>query len=189
MSSNERVDGGLQVRRIVAYVESSEAQSAAGVRKAWAAAVIVNPFAGRPCADLMPFMSLGEHLGDKLGRRALAALGGTPQQCSSYGKGAIVGAGSELELAAAILHPKLGRPLRALLGQGKAIIPSTIKHGGPGTHLDVPLHGTDDEWDFALLDAMEVFIPGAPLYDEIVAVIAVGTGGRAFARVRKVDPS
>lgn len=185
-------NAALQVRRVVSYVESPEAgasESRSGIRKAWAAAVVVNPFAGRPCADLTPFISIGEQLGDSLGRRALAALGCTPQQCTSYGKGAIVGSGSELELAAAILHPKLGRPLRALLGKGKAIIPSTIKQGGPGAHLDVPLHGADDEWDFALLDAMEVCVPDAPLHDEIVVVIALACGGRAFARVRRLDPA
>lgn len=165
-----------QIRRIATYVETN-----AGVRKAWAAAVVANSL-GTSDSDLAELSLLGEQLGDTLGRHALTALSCAPAECSSYGKGAIVGSGSELEHAAAILHPKLGRPLRSLLGQGKAIIPSTVKHGGPGSHLDVPLHGTNDEWNFALLDSMEVFFPGAPRHDEIVVVIALGVGGRAFAR-------
>jgi hypothetical protein len=192
--SASEVNGGLQVRRVATYVERIESETpdaGTSVSKAWAAAVIVNPRAGHPCADLTPFIllgeQLGEQLGERLGRHALAALGCAPTQVSSYGKGAIVGSGSQIELGAAILHPRLGRPLRALLGQGKAIIPSTIKLGAPGAHLDVPLHGTDDEWNFALLDSMEVTVPGAPGYDEIVVVVALASGGRAFARVQRID--
>jgi hypothetical protein len=185
------VAGPLQVRRVATYVERIEndaTDASVFFGKAWAAAVVVNPYAGRHCEDLTPFALLGEQLGEQLGRRALGALGCAPDRVSSYGKGAIVGAGSQIELGAAILHPKLGRPLRALLGQGKALIPSTIKLGAPGAHLDVPLHGTDDEWNFALLDALEVSVPGAPGFDEIVVAVALGVGGRAFARIVSAGP-
>jgi hypothetical protein len=177
---------GLRVRRFATFIEvmdvSEGGAPASAVSKAWAAAVIANPFAGHARPDLAAFADLGEKLGDSLGRNALAALCCTPDQCTSYGKGAIVGAGCDIEHAAAILHPKMGRPLRALLGRGKAIIPSTVKHGASGAHIDVPLHGADDEWNFSLLDSVEVFVPGAPRHDEIVVAIAVATGGRPFAR-------
>ena len=178
----------LYVRRIVTCVERVDATSAAaGVGKVWSAAVVAHPWAGQQRVDLAPFIALGEKLGEQLGRSALTALGCEPHEVSSYGKGAIVGEGGELELAAALLHPRMGRPLRALIGQGKAIIPSTIKHGGAGTRLDVPLHGTDDEWDFSLLDAVEVFVGGAPCADEVVVAVALATGGRAYARIKKKE--
>jgi hypothetical protein len=176
----------LVVRRVVSCVERTEG---AGARfaKAWSAAVVAHPWAGQQRVDLEPFISLGEQLGDTLGRQALTALGCEPAAVVSYGKGAIVGEGGELELAAALLHPRLGRPLRALLNRGKAIIPSTIKHGSVGTRLDVPLHGVDDAWDFALLDAIEVFVSGAPRADEVVVAVALATGGRAHAQIKEKD--
>lgn len=180
----------LHVRRVVAYVERSDASAPAagvGCAKAWSAAVMAHPWAGQQRVDLAPFIALGEKLGEQLGRHALAALGCEPHEVASYGKGAIVGEGGELELAAALLHPRLGRSLRALIGKGKAIIPSTIKQGGAGTRLDVPLHGVDDEWDFSLLDAVEVFVGGAPCADEVVVVVALGSGGRVQARIKKKD--
>jgi hypothetical protein len=149
--------------------------------------VIAHPWVGQERVELAPFIALGEKLGEQLGRHALTALGCEPHTVGSYGKGAIVGGGGELELGAALLHPRLGRPLRELLGRGKAIIPSTIKRGGIGTSLDVPLHGVDDEWDFSQLDAVEVFVGGAPRPDEIVIAVALACGGRAQARIRKKD--
>src|SRR5690606_24998378 len=96
-------------------------------------------------------------------------------------KGAIVGTNGALEHAAAVLHPKLGAPLRLLIKQGKALIPSVIKRGAPGARIDIPLHGTDDEWDFIKLDALEAMVPDAPLPDEIVVIVALSYGGRPAA--------
>ncbi|MDP5347850.1 MAG: amino acid synthesis family protein, partial [Paracoccaceae bacterium] len=67
------------------------------------------------------------------------ALGIEPSQAQSYGKAAMVGEGGELEHAAAILHPKLGAPLRVAVEKGAALVPSSKKMGGPGQVLDVPL--------------------------------------------------
>ncbi len=173
----------LHIGRIVSHRE----EIAPSV-KVWAAAVISVPAALSAGTALGPFIALGEQLGDTLGRQALAALGEAPVGLTAYGKGAIVGAALDVELGAAILHPKLGKPLRALLGQGKAIIPSSIKRGGPGTALDVPLHGTDNEWDFSLLDAVEVRVPDSPGPQEIVIAVALARGRRAFARIG-VEPS
>ena len=153
--------------------------------KAWAAAVVRVPRSGSDVIDLEPVTVLGEQLGDLLGRAALAALPEAPAAATSYGKGAIVGAGLELELGPAILHPRIGKPLRALLGQGKAIIPSSIKRGGPGTRLDVPLHGKNNEWDFSLLDSVEIVVGDAPADREIVVAVALARFGRAFARIGK----
>jgi amino acid synthesis protein len=175
----------IAIQRIATFTQSQgglEAGTEGSVRQAWAAAVISNPFINGVGWDSEPFAALGELLGMQLGRRALEALACEARQCSSYGKGAILGAGSEIEQGAAILHPRLGKPLRSLLGRGKAIIPSSIKHGAPGANIDIPLHGIDDEWDFKLLNAIEAGVPGAPRHDELVIVIALAIGGRPCAR-------
>ena len=164
------------VRRLV--TQRDEILAAAPARRAWAAAVI--EVSEPDVADLEPLIALGETLGDRLGRLALDALGAP---ATAYGKSGIVGAALPVEMAAAVLHPRLGKPLRALLGGGKALIPSTVKKGGPGAVIDVPLHGKDNEWDFALLDAIEVSVGGAPAEREIVIVVALAAGGRALARI------
>jgi hypothetical protein len=89
----------------------------------------------------------------------------------------------EREHAAALLHPKLGTPLRRAVGGGAALIPSAKKLGGPGTSIDVPLHYKDAMKVRSHFDAMEVRIPDAPAADEIVVVIAVTNAGRPHPRV------
>lgn len=173
----------LHISRLVSYREEIGASV-----KVWAAAVITVPATLAAGTNLEPFIALGEQLGDRLGSQALAALGLATSGLTAYGKGAIVGAGLDVELGAAILHPKLGKPLRALLQQGKAIIPSSIKRGGPGTALDVPVHGTDNEWDFSLLDAIEVRVADCPAPQEIVIAVALARGRRPYARIG-VEPS
>jgi hypothetical protein len=164
---------GLQITRLVSHLDEI-AQS----RRAWAAAVIAIDGLG---SELEPLIALGERLGDLLGRRSVALLGDSPAK--AYGKSAIVGTALEIEYGAAILHPRLGKPLRQLVGGGKALIPSTIKKGGPGCAIDVPLHGKDDEWDFALLDSIEASVSGAPAESEIIVILALAAGGRVHARV------
>jgi Amino acid synthesis len=176
----------LEICRLVAHCCSAVADPGAGIarpaRKAWAAALVaVGGPLGRD-GSLEPFVAVGEELGSRLGQMALDALGPAAVP-SAYGKSAIVGAALDVELGAAILHPKLGKPLRALLGGGKALIPSTLKKGGPGARIDVPLHGKDDEWDFALLDSIEASIGGAPGDNEIAVFVALASGGRANARI------
>jgi len=177
----------LNVRKFVVTIEETLTEGRKEVtprlRKAAAIAVIVNPFAGRYVEDLSPLFEVGGELGDLLGRRAVEALGVAPDQVQSYGKAAIVGTAGELEHCAAILHPKLGKPLRLAVGGGEAIIPSAKKRGGPGTTIDVPLHFKNDAWRFANFDAMEVRVPDAPGADEIVVAVVVTNGGRPHPRV------
>ena len=90
-------------------------------RRALAMAVIDNPYAGRFCENLDELIDIGEELGGLLGERCVQALGIAPAQANSYGKAAVVGEGGELEHAAAILHPKLGAPLRVAVSQGAAL--------------------------------------------------------------------
>jgi len=177
----------MEIRKIITVVEETHRESGKEVspptRKAAAVAVIKNPFAGQYAEDLSLLMDYGERLGGMLGEKAVAALGIPKERVESYGKAAIVGLGGELEHAAAILHPKLGKPLREAVGGGKAIIPSAKKMGGAGTPIDVPLHYKDAAFVRSHFDAMEIRVPDAPRDDEIVVAIAVTDSGRPLARV------
>ena len=153
------------------------------LRKVAAIAVIENPYAGKYVEDLSPLIDFGAELGEELAKRAVEALGVAPHQVKGYGKGAVVGSSGELEHGAAIMHIKLGKPFRNAVSGGKAIIPSSIKRGGPGARIDVPLHHKDDEWQFDYLDAMEISVEGAPGPDEIVVALVVTNAGRPLARV------
>ena len=176
-----------EIRKIVVTVEETRREMGKEIspptRKAVAAAVIRNPFAGLYAEDLEPLMAIGEELGGLLGERAVAALGVRPGQIESYGKAAIVGLAGEYEHAAAILHPTLGTTFRAAVGGGKAIIPSAKKLGTAGTAIDVPLHYKDAAFVRTHFDAMEVRVPDAPKPDEIVVVLVVTDGGRPHPRV------
>ena len=151
------------------------------LKRVAAAAVIQNPAAGSYQEDLTELVNMGEELGEILSQKAVAALGGDLPE--SYGKAAIVGMNGEREHAAALLHPKLGAPLRKAVKGGKALIPSAKKVGGPGTSIDIPLHYKEAMKVRSHFDAMELRIPDAPAHDEIVVAIAVTSGGRPHPRV------
>jgi hypothetical protein len=152
-------------------------------RRAAAIAVIENAFAGRYVEDLSDLMEIGVELGGLLGERAVAALGITPTQAESYGKAAMVGENGELEHCAAILHPKLGAPLRKAVEKGAALVPSSKKRGGPGQTLDIPLGHKDAAYVRSHFDGMEVWISDAPRANEILVAVAVTDSGRPLPRV------
>ena len=152
-------------------------------RRAAAIAVIENPFSGKYNEDLEALMLIGEELGALLGEKAVAALGIEPSQAEGYGKGAIVGENGELEHAAAILHPRLGGPLRKAVEKGAALVPSSKKMGGLGSPLDVPLGHKDAAYVRSHFDAMEVRINDAPRANEILVAIVVTDSGRPLPRV------
>ena len=106
----------------------------------------------------------------------LAALLGAP--AVSYGKGAVVGVNGEVEHGGACVHPMLGRPMRAAIGGGKAVVPSNVKVGAAGAALDLPLGHKDDPWSFAHFDTMTVMVADAPRPDEIVVALALADGGQ-----------
>ena len=175
------------VRKFVTVVETTRREMgqdlAVPTRKAAAIAVIENPFAGRDAQELEPLIEIGEELGGVLGEMAVAALGVEPSAIESYGKAAIVGEAGELEHAAAILHPRLGKPLRAAVERGAALVPSSKKTGGIGTAIDVPLGHKDAAYVRSHFDAMEVRVPDAPRAGEIVVAIVVTDAGRPRPRV------
>lgn len=177
----------IKVRKFVVTVEETEKEIGKAVtpptRRAAALAVIENPFAGAYQEDLEDLMQAGEDLGRILGEKAVAALGVAPSAIESYGKAAIVGEAGELEHAAAILHPRMGKPLRQAVEKGAALVPSSKKMGGLGTVIDVPLGHKDAAYVRSHFDAMEVRVPDAPRRGEIVVAIAVTDSGRPLPRV------
>ena len=177
----------LVIRKIVVSVDETHQEMGRAIlpptRRAVAMAVIQNPFAGRYEEDLSPLMEIGETLGALLGQRCVQALGVAPSQTQSYGKAAIVGERGELEHAAAILHPKLGAPLRKAVEKGAALVPSAKKRGGPGTPIDVPLGHKDAAYVRSHFDAVEARITDAPAADEILVAVAVTDSGRPLPRI------
>ena len=176
-----------QIRKIVVWVEETRRECGRDIvpatRKAVAAAVIANPFAGRYVEDLEPLMEIGAELGGLLGERCVAALGINPGDAESYGKAAMVGENGELEHAAAILHPRLGGPLRAAVEKGAALVPSSKRMGGPGHVLDIPLGHKDAAYVRSHFDGAEARLNDAPRADEIMVAVAVTDSGRPLPRV------
>ena len=154
-------------------------------RKVTVAAVIKNPYAKQYIEDLEELFDLGSEIGGVLAKKGVEALGIEPSAVVSYGKGAIVGLDGEIEHAAAILHPRFGKPVRAAVEKGEDIIPSTKKMGGPGSLLVMPITNKDSIWSFDHMDATEISLPDAPREDEIVVAVAVADSGRPLARTVK----
>ena len=175
------------IRKIVIQIDETHRvgdRAVSGHAKVAVAGVIQNPFAGSYQEDLEPLYDLGKDISGILAERAVAALGVTPGQITSYGKAAIVGLNGELEHTAAILHPRFGAPVRAAVGKGDDIIPGTKKVGGPGSLAIAPLTNKDNIWAFDDMDSIEISVPDAPGPDEILVVVALGVGGRPLARTK-----
>ena len=177
----------IEIRKIVVQVDETHREMGQPIspptRRALAMAVIKNPYAGRYSENLDELIDIGEQLGGLLGERCVRALGITPNQVESYGKAAIVGAAGELEHAAAILHPKLGAPLRSAVEKGAALVPSAKKMGTLGMAIDVPLGHKDAAFVRSHFDAIEARVSDAPRADEIVVAVAVTDSGRPLARI------
>ncbi|MFT7594929.1 MAG: hypothetical protein ACI8R4_002255 [Paracoccaceae bacterium] len=176
-----------KIRKIAVNIEETHSEMGRAIspptRKAVAVAVIENPFAGVYQEDLSDLMEIGAELGGLLGDKCVAALGITPDQAESYGKSAMVGENGELEHAAAILHPKLGAPLRTAVEQGAALVASSKKMGSPGQVLDVPLGHKDAAYVRSHFDGIEVRLNDAPRAGEIMVAVAVTDSGRPLPRV------
>ena len=152
-------------------------------RRAAAIAVIKNPFADKYVEDLEMLMKIGEELGAILGKRCIKALGIKPSAAQSYGKAALIGENGELEHGAAILHPRMGAPLRKEVDKGAALVPSSKKRGSMGDALDIPLGHKDAAYVRSHFDGMEVRVNDAPRANEILVAIAVTDSGRPLPRV------
>ena len=176
-----------EIRKLIVQVDETRKEMGKDItpptRRAVAIAVIANPYAGRYSESLDELIAIGEELGALLGQKAVAALGIAPGDAQSYGKAAIVGEAGELEHAAAILHPKMGAPVRKVLSKGAALIPSSKKRSGPGTTLDIPLGHKDAAFVRSHFDAVEARVSDAPRANEIVVAVAVTDSGRPLPRI------
>ncbi len=175
------------IRKLIVQVDETRIEMGQAIdpptRRAVAIAVIENPYAGRYSENLDELVAIGEELGALLGQKAVAALGIAPGDAQSYGKAAIVGEAGELEHAAAILHPKLGAPLRVAVEKGAALVPSSKKRGTLGTAIDVPLGHKDAAFVRSHFDAVEARVSDAPRANEIVVAVAVTDSGRPLPRI------
>ena len=176
-----------QIRKIIVQVDEIHIEMGRAIspptRRALAMAVIHNPMAGSYKENLDELIAIGEELGGLLGDKCVKALGIAPGNAQSYGKAAIVGEAGEIEHAAAILHPKLGAPLRLAVEKGAALVPSSKKRGTLGTAIDVPLGHKDAAFVRSHFDAMEARVSDAPRTNEIVVAVVVTDSGRPLARV------
>jgi hypothetical protein len=176
----------MKIRKIIVTKETAfgEASRVAArpVTHAVALAVIENPFAGRYVEDLSPLFDIGAELGERL-MPELAKL--LQAAAVGYSKAAIVGTSGELEHGHALVHPKLGKPMRAAIGGGKAVISSNVKVAAPGASIDMPFANKDNIWSFDDFGTLTVSVANAPLPDEIVVAMAISDGGRLFPRVGK----
>ena len=174
----------MDVRKTMIIKETIEAdgfgKACDPITRVVAVAVIQNPFAGRFVDDLSPLFDVSGQLGERLMGDAVDMLAGSP---ISYGKAAIVGVDGEMEHGGAVLHPKLGKPMRAAVGGGKAFIPSNAKVATAGVPIDLPLGHKDEAWSFDHFDTMTVMVADAPRPDEIVLCMAVSDGSRPHPRV------
>ena len=182
-----------KIRKLIVEVDETRIEAGKAIdpptRKALAMAVIENPYAGRYAENLDELIAIGEELGALLGEKCVQALGITPGEAQSYGKAAIVGEAGELEHAAAILHPKLGAPLRKAVEKGAALVPSSKKRGGLGTAIDVPLGHKDAAFVRSHFDAMEARVADAPRANEIVVAVVVTDSGRPLPRIGGLQAS
>lgn len=151
------------------------------LRRVTGLAVIKNPFAGRYVEEITGFMDDLRPIGLELARDMVKALGGDRSLVEGYGKGIIVGSAGEIEHGA-LWHAPGGYAMREVLGDTKAIVPSTKKVGGPGARLDVPVTHVNASYVRSHFDAIEIGLPDSPRADEMVVVLVMTTGPRIHNR-------
>jgi hypothetical protein len=174
----------VEVRKIVTFIDEAFHEGGPVSKKPYKrgaiAAIVANPYAGRYVENIMPMMDALKPLGYELAERLIKALGG-PKKIESYGKAVVVGVNGESEHAA-VWHVPGGYGMRELLENSKAIVPSAIKVGAAGTAIDVPLHHRTAAYVRSHFDAIEMRVPDSPRPNEIMFVIAMGTGPRIHER-------
>ncbi|MEU5027979.1 amino acid synthesis family protein [Streptomyces milbemycinicus] len=161
------------------------------VRRAAAAAVIRNPWAGRGfVGDLGPEVeAIAPGLARLLTDRVSEALGGAGR-IESFGKAAIVGLDGEIEHGGALIHtPFFGNVFRELT-EGTSIIVFSDDRLPAGEPLTVPLWHKTAAATRSHYQTCHIRVPDAPRPDEIVVVAAGAAGPRPNARIgdRATDP-
>ena len=87
-----------------------------------------------------------------------------------------------MEHGGAVIHPRLGAPMRAAADGGEAVIPSNVKIGITGASIDLPLGHKDNPWSFDHFDTMTLCVPDGPGPGEIVMFLAYADRGRPIPR-------
>jgi hypothetical protein len=173
------------IRRITVQIEDILHEGgpppADPVRRAAIFAVCANPFAGRHVPDLQPAMETLKPMALMLTDRLVAAMGGR-EGIDAYGKGAIVGEAGEAEHGA-IWHVSGGYGMRERLGECRAIVPSTMKVGGVGATLDVPLGHLNAAYVRSRFDVITIRCEDAPRAGEVLFALAMARGGRVHSRM------
>ena len=176
----------IQIRRVFTHLEEIRHEfgpvADVPLLRGAIGAVLTNPFAGRYEPDILPMMDALQDVGLDMAQRLLKAMAVSAERIETYGKGAIVGAAGELEHGA-LWHVPGGYAMRELLGDAKAIVPSTKKVGGPGTRLDIPVTHVNASYVRSHFDAFEIGITDAPKADELLFALVMTTGPRIHARV------
>lgn len=179
----------VEIRKVSLLREQALSEAGQKARhpvvRAVALVAIHNPFARRYVVELDELIDAGAALAEQFVPDLLKMLDGP---AVAYGKGAIVGALGELEHGHALLHPRMGKPMRAVIGGGAALIPSSVKLGAPGSSLDLPLGHKDDAWSRGHFDAITVMMGDGPRPDEIVVAMALADGGRLLHRIGEGPP-
>ncbi len=150
-------------------------------RRAAIVAIVRNPFAGGYAEDLQSAMEDLKPLGLSMTDRLIAAMGGI-DGIDGYGKAGLAGENGELEHTA-LWHVPGGYAMRARLGEAKAIVPSSMKIGGVGTRIDIPLGHINAAYVRSHFDGMEVGVPDGPRANELLFALAMSKGPRIHHRM------
>lgn len=150
-------------------------------RRAAIVAIVKNPFAGGYTEDLQSAMDDLKPLGLTMTDLLIDAMGGI-DGIDGYGKAGLAGENGELEHTA-LWHVPGGYAMRARLGEAKAIVPSSMKVGGVGTQIDIPLGHINAAYVRSHFDGMEVSVPDGPRANELLFALAMSRGGRINHRM------
>jgi hypothetical protein len=179
---------GLVIRKTASFTETTFIEGGRRAERpglmAAAAAVIINPWAGRGFVeDLRPeILGYAPALGDMLVPMLLQLLGGG-DKVEAYGKAAVCGVNGEVEHASGFIHTlRFGNKFREAV-DGKSYLSFTNRRGGPGSSIQIPMMHKLDEGLRSHYLTLEFSIADAPGPDEIVIAIGGATGGRAHPRI------
>ena len=177
----------LSIRKICVSQEEvlvDQQELAKPFRNVIVAAVIKNPWAGQGfVVDLKPVVEeISPQIGTLLAARAVQIMGG-PDNVYAFGKAAAVGLGGEYEHANALIHTLLyGNPCREAVG-GTSWMVGNQKVSPPGLTLELPMGHKDDIKNQNAYHTSTLFVPDAPLDDEIVVAVGMASGPRPNARL------
>jgi hypothetical protein len=175
----------MTIRKILTFSEHCLVEegrvTSPPLRKVAAVAICANPVAGRYVEDLASLVEMSVEVGTRIASIAAGMMGDAGIQ--SYGKGAIVGLGGEVEHAEAVLTTAFGDTLRQATGGGLAWICHMAKRAGPGCSIDIPLAHKDALTVRSHYDAMTLSIHDGPLSDEIAIICCFASRGRPNHRI------